>query len=87
MALARYAFLFFLIWWAWPHCLVTAAILLLPVVALPLVPHFFVIVLTILAVLQVVLSRTERKIGLSAILQAGDSIAFLRNSYEFTRKE
>jgi hypothetical protein len=55
-----------------PHCLIAAAVLLLPVVVLPLVPHIFVIVLALLAVLQVVLSRTERKIGLSGVLQAGD---------------
>ncbi len=49
-----------------PHCLVAAAILLLPLVALPLVPHFFVIALAIIAVLQVALSRNERKVALSA---------------------
>ena len=52
-----------------PHCLVAAAILLLPVVALPLVPHVFVIVLAMIVVLQVVLSRDERKIGPRAIEQ------------------
>jgi low temperature requirement protein LtrA len=53
-----------------PHCVVASAILLLPALALPLVPHFFVIVLAILAVLQVALSRNERKIGLRGIEQA-----------------
>lgn len=53
-----------------PHCVVASAILLLPVIALPLVPHFFVIMLAALAVLQVALSRNERKIGLRAIEQA-----------------
>lgn len=52
-----------------PHCLIAAAILLLPEVALPLVPHFFVIVLAMIAVLQVALSRNERKIGFRAIEQ------------------
>ena len=52
-----------------PHCLVAAAILLLPVVALPHVPHVFVIVLAMIVVLQVVLSRDERKIGPRAIEQ------------------
>jgi len=52
-----------------PHCLVAAMILLPPVIALPLVPHLFVIVLAILAVLQVAPSRNERKIGLRTIEQ------------------
>lgn len=52
-----------------PHCLIAAAILLLPEVALRLVPHFFVIVLATIAVLQVALSRNERKIGFRAVEQ------------------
>jgi len=52
-----------------PHCLVAAAILLLPLVALPLFPNFFVIVLAIFAVLQVALSRNESKFELRAIEQ------------------
>src|SRR5262249_40207613 len=55
------AFLAFLASFLVPHCLVAAAILLLPLVALPLVPHFFVIALAIFAVLQVALSRNESK--------------------------
>ena len=49
-----------------PHCLVAAAILVLPLVALPLFPHYFVVVLAVLAVLQVVLSRNEGKLALGA---------------------
>jgi hypothetical protein len=52
-----------------PHCLVAAAILLLPLVALPLSPHYFVVVLAVFAVLQVALSRNERKMALSAVEQ------------------
>lgn len=52
-----------------PHCLVAAPILLLPAVALWSFPHFFVIALAVFAVLQVALSRTERKVALSTAEQ------------------
>jgi low temperature requirement protein LtrA len=52
-----------------PHCLVAAAILVLPLVALPLFPHYFVVVLAFFAVLQVALSRKESKMVLSAAEQ------------------
>lgn len=52
-----------------PHCLVAAAILTLPLVALPLFPHYFVVVLAVFPVLQVALSRNESKTALSAFRQ------------------
>jgi len=52
-----------------PHCVVAAAVLLLPLVALPLFPHYFVVVLAFFAVLQVALSRNESKMAVSAAEQ------------------
>src|SRR5262249_22030374 len=57
-----------------PHCLVAAAILALPLVALPLVPHFFVIALALFAVLQVALSRNGSKMALSAVRQIDTTV-------------
>lgn len=52
------------------HCLVAAAILLLPVTSLALFPHLFVVVLAGTAVVQVVLSRSVGKMALGATTQA-----------------